>query len=281
MALGRHGLARRTTITAVLAVFTVAGCGGGPADNSSDEAGVDPRRESVGPAGTLDQDDFIETVSRAERDARSVAMDMRIGRPGVEQMHLAGHVHQGTSTSDIAMEFTVSGSVFPSPLSVIVVDEIMYLEMDGLTGGKYVKYDLRDANSSMGDLLTGVQLNPTAQLRGFRGAIEDFDVDGTERLDGVDTAHYRVTVDTTALLDNLDTSSDQLFGAGVEPPEQLTYDFWVGADRLPRRISVTMADVTTRMDMRAWGQPIDIEAPSPRQITRRDPFAGVPLPELV
>jgi hypothetical protein len=262
-------------------VFAIAGCGGGPADSSGDDAGVDPRLRSVGPAGTLDQDDFIETVSRAERDARSVAMDMRIGGPGVEQMHLAGRVHQGTSTSDIAMELEVSGSVFPSPLSVIVVDEVMYLEMGGLTGGKYVKYDLRDANSSMGDLLTGVQLNPTAQLRGFRGAIEDFDVDGTERLDGVDTAHYRVTVETAALLDNLDTSSDQLFGAGVEPPEQLTYDFWVGPDRLPRRISVTMADLTTQMDMRAWGEPIDIKAPSPHQITERDPFARVPLPELV
>jgi hypothetical protein len=274
-------LRRRTTITAVLAVFAFAGCGGGPADTSGDDAGSGSGPERIGPAGTLDEDDFIETVSEAEREARSVAMDMRVGGPGLERMHLAGRVHQGTSTSDIAMEFTVSGSVFPSPLSFIVVDEIMYLEMGGLTDGKYVKYDLRDANSSMGDLLTGVQLDPTAHLRGFRGAIEDFDVKGTERLDGVDTAHYRVTVDTAALLDNLDTSSDQLFGAGVEPPEQLAYDFWVGADRLPRRISVTVADLTTRMDMRDWGRPIDIKAPSPRQITRHDPFARVPLPELV
>jgi hypothetical protein len=274
-------LRRRTTIAAVLSVFAFAGCGGGPADTSGDDAGADPRSESVGPAGTLDQDDFIEAVSRAEREAGSVAMDTRIGGPGVEQMHMTGRVHQGTSASDIAMELTVSGSVFPSPLSVIVVDEIMYLEMGGLTDDKYVKYDLRDANSSMGDLLTGVQLDPTAQLRGFYGAIEGFDVDGTERLGGVDTAHYRVTVDTAALLDNLDTSPDELFGAGVEPPEQVTYDFWVGADRLPRRISVTMADVTTRMDMRAWGQPIDIKAPSPRQITEHDPFARLPLAELV
>jgi len=274
-------LHRRTAIAVVLAVFAFAGCGGGPADSSGDESGADAAAESVGPAGTLGEDDFIETVSKAEREAKSVAMDMRIGGPDVEQMHMAGRVHQGESTSEIAMELTVSGSVFPVPLSVIVVDEIMYLEMGGLTDDKYVKYNLRDSNSAMGDLLTGVQLDPTAQLRGFRGAIEDFDVDGAERLDGVDTAHYRVTVDTTTLLDNLETTSDELFGAGVERPEQLTYDFWVGADRLPRRISVTIADVTTRMNLRAWGQPIDIDAPAPRQITERDPFAGIPLPEVV
>jgi hypothetical protein len=274
-------LRRRTTIAAVLAAFAFAGCGGGSGDSNGDDPGADARAENVGLAGTLGKDDFIQTVSKAEREAESVAMDMRIGGPGVEQMHMAGRVHQGTSTSDIAMELTVSGSVFPVPLSVIVVDEVMYLEMGGLTDDRYVKYDLRDANSSMGDLLAGVQLDPSGQLRGFRGAIEGFDVDDAEQLDGVDTAHYRVTVDTAALLDNLETTSDELFGDGVEPPEQLTYEFWVGVDRLPRRISVTIADVTTRMDMRAWGKPIDIEAPSPHQITRRDPFAGVPLPEMV
>jgi hypothetical protein len=274
---------RRPIIAAVLAVFAFAGCGGGEsADSGDDNSGADAGAGAgAGPAGTLGEDDFIETVSRAEHEAQSVAMDMRIGGPDVEQMHLAGRVHQGSSTSDIAMELTVSGAVFPVPLSVIVVDEVMYLEMGGLTDDKYVRYDLRDATSPMGDLLTGVQLDPTAQLRGFRGAIEDFDVDGTEHLDGVDTAHYRVTVDTDTLLDNLGTPSDELFGAGVEPPDQLTYDFWVGADRLPRRISVTIADVTTRMDMRAWGQPIDIKAPAPRQITKRDPFAGMPLSEVV
>jgi hypothetical protein len=274
-------LRRRTTVSAVLAVIAFAGCGGGPADTSGDDSGADAGTESVGPAGTLGEDDFIEIVSRAEREARSVAMDMRIGGPGDDQMHMAGHVRQGTTTSNIAMKLKVTGSVFPVPLSVIVVDEVMYLQMGDLTDDKYVKYDLRDGSSSMGDLLAGVQLDPTAQLRGFRGAIEGFDVDGSEQLDGVDTAHYRVTVDTAVFLDNLETTSDELFGAGVEPPEQLTYDFWVGADRLPRRISVTMADVTTRMDMRAWGRPIDIEAPSPREITQRDPFAGVPMPEFV
>jgi hypothetical protein len=149
-----------------------------------------------------------------------------------------------------------------------------------VTGDKYVRYDLDDPASSMGDLLGGVQLDPTAQVRGFHGAIEGFEVDGTQRLDRVDTTRYRVTVDTATLLANLETTPDAVFGDGT-PPEQVTYEFWVGADRLPRRISFTISGVTTRMDLSAWGEPVDIRAPSPAQITERDPFARVPsLPQV-
>jgi lipoprotein LprA len=227
-------------------------------------------------------DEFISAVSHAERSARSVAMTMRIDGPdAAAPMRMSGRMRHGGTPSDIALDLTVSGPVFPDPVSVIVVDEAMYLRMGVATGDKYAKYDLNDPSTSMGDLLGGAQLDPTAQVRGFRGAIESFEVDGTQRLDRVDTTRYRITVDTAMLLANLETTPEAVFGTGVEPPGQVTYEFWVGADRLPRRISFTIAGVTTRMDMSDWGEPVDIEPPAPEQITARDPFAQLPsLPRV-
>lgn len=263
----RHGLA-----AAAVCAVAVAGCG---ADSADPVAGDESSSADV--AGALGEDEFIARVSDAERTAGSVALDVRVGDPEAsDQMRMAGRMRHGTRPSDIAMDLTVSGAAFPDPLSVIVIDETMYLRMGAATGEKYVAYDLDDPSSSMGDLLGGVQLDPTAQVRGFSGAIEAFEADGLQRLDRVDTTRYRVTVNTAKLLENLDTTSDAVFGVGVEPPDQVTYEFWVGADRLPRRISFTIAGVVTRMDLTAWGEPMEIRPPTRGQLTERDPFARLP-----
>lgn len=254
-------------------ICALAGC---DADSADPVSGDESSAGAAGP-GLLAEEEFIAEVSDAERTAGSVAMDVRIGGPDAsEQMRLAGRMRHGPRPSDIAMDLSVSGAAFPDPLSVIVIEGAMYLQMGLATGDKYVKYDLDDPTSSMGDLLGSVQLDPTAQVRGFSGAIEGFEADGRQRLDRVDTTRYRVTVDTTKLLENLETTPDAVFGVGVEPPDQLTYEFWVGADRLPRRISFSISGVVTRMDLSAWGEPMDIRAPKPGQITHRDPFAQLP-----
>jgi hypothetical protein len=86
------------------------------------------------------------------------------------------------------------------------------------------------------------------------GTSGDFEVVGTETVDGVEATRYRLT-DVTA-------------AAQVSPGLE-SVEVWVGPGDLPVRTELTVADpqpATVTVDYREWGEPVTVQAPSPDEI---------------
>ncbi|CAL9423812.1 hypothetical protein OEB94_04955 [Streptomyces sp. ICN988] len=83
-----------------------------------------------------------------------------------------------------------------------VVDQVLYQKSPDqkAPGGKsWIKVDLEEVAAQQG--LSNQQIGDPAQTAAYSKAITDKDVEkvGPEKIDGVDTTHYKVTVDVSAL----------------------------------------------------------------------------------
>ena len=111
--------------------------------------------------------------------------------------------------------------------------------------------------------------------------VESFDKVGSEQIDGTQTTQYRITVNTQKVLAK--TLGDDTLPTGPlagDLPKTITYDIWVGdQDNLPRRIEYSMGGSSMTMELSDWGQPVDIKAPPPSQISKQDPFSGSLTPQ--
>jgi hypothetical protein len=86
------------------------------------------------------------------------------------------------------------------------------------------------------------------------GTSGDFEVIGTETVDGVEATRYRLT----------DVAAAAQASPGLE-----SVDVWVGPGDLPVRTELTVSDpqsATVTVDYREWGESVTVEAPPPGEI---------------
>jgi hypothetical protein len=126
--------------------------------------------------------------------------------------------------------------------------------------------------------------DPSKLLESLRGVAGEPEVVGTEEIDGVQTTHYRATMDLADAVAKapeserarLQAQLDQLDGAEVP------VDVWIDGDGLPRRMRMDMGGLASSMgstdggavmtmDFYDYGVPVDIQVPSPDDVT---PLAG-------
>ncbi|MPZ62800.1 MAG: hypothetical protein GEU93_16215 [Propionibacteriales bacterium] len=156
---------------------------------------------------------------------------------------------------------------------LIIVDQVLYLQLRGLTPqGTYAKADPRDpddaAGQFIGELLSRVDLsNP---IRMFK-AVESVERGGVERLDGVDTRKYTVTIDPRKAARALGFGARDL-GSGPEKP--IEYDVWVDGDDLVRKIDFDTRGLHVTVVFTDWGKDVDISAPPADQVRDRPLISG-------
>lgn len=135
----------------------------------------------------------------------------------------------------------------------------------------------------------------TKTLDSLRGVVGEPDVIGQEEVRGVETTHYRASIDLAQALkdapadqrDELEAAFEQL-GGGKELSEvDMPVDVWIDGDDLPRRMRIDMGSpfaaarlgegsMTMTMDFFDYGEPVDIEVPSPDEVTpMSEAFAGL------
>ena len=153
---------------------------------------------------------------------------------------------------------------------------VTYLRFAGLplpTDKSWIKVDLEKAANALGVKLPQLQLgggNPSpadalAQLRGSKDAKKL----GTATIDGVNTTHYRVTIDLDRALARATPEQRKACkelvraakrnGVDVAPTHA---DVWIGDDDLVRRFSETIGSVgSITMTFSDYGAPVQIEAP--------------------
>lgn len=215
----------------------------------------------------LSVDDFYPSVIAALRNAESFTFTTTSDTAGQAQ-EMVGEAR----FTDGGVEVKATGTGAQA-MEMILVDKAMYMKSPAFgTGDKWLKIDLSDPNSLFG--MIGKATDPEVMFKAMESP-KKLELVGSEDVDGVETNHYRITMDPTQYLKAMEfpaAMADML-------PKQLVTDMWVDADNLPRKFSQTVevnaagggAPTTTNTEgtYADFGTDVEIQAPPASQVTEQ------------
>lgn len=258
-----------------LALTSLTACGGDnqtAADSSSSPTGSTSTSDGPGAptaGATVGSADFVALFEAGFAALTTAHETMTFDLGSVGTMRGAGDVDY--SGSSPAMTFNLSGGPYGGDgMEMRMVDGTMYVQIPGMSAGKFVEFDLSDPSNPLGSL--GAQLDPREMFSSFEKGIDSVTFVGQEDVDGETLDHYSVAVDTAALLDSLDQS---LPPVGASSGDKVTYEIWLDGDHRLHRMTVDMgATGTMEVTLSDWGKQVSVEAPSPDQVTEMPGTAG-------
>ncbi|WP_210439811.1 hypothetical protein [Nocardioides xinjiangensis] len=238
---------------------------------SPEEPAEEAETETEDPAeaspAELTADDFYPSVMDAMREAETFAFETTTGTAGQTQT-MTGEAR--FSDAGIEMQASSTGA---QAMEMILLGKAMYMKSPELgTGGKWLKIDLSDPNSLFG--MIGKATDPEVMFKAME-APKKLELVGSEEVDGVETNHYRITLDPSQYLDAMEfpaAMADML-------PEEMVTEMWVDADDLPRRFAQTLevpavgggqpTTSTTEGTYSDFGLDVEIEEPPAGQVTEQ------------
>ncbi|VXA95771.1 DUF6612 family protein [Aeromicrobium sp. 9AM] len=247
---------------AVVAGLSLSACG------DKDDSAADKKTGSSGggKSVTLTQANFSDVLTDSQAKAKSSHVDMSIGVGG-QTVKAQGDVKVGSSIKDVSMAMTMT--MDSREMEMRLVDQTFYMNMGQITDDKFVKIDLTDESNPIAKQYSRImdQMDPASQLRQFKAAVKSFEKKGEpQTIDGVKAQPYVVTVDTS----KLDAIKDLPAASRSQVPKTIVYTMYVGSDDLLRRMEFELAGAKTTMDYSKWGEPVDVQAPSPDEISDKD-----------
>jgi hypothetical protein len=245
---------------------TAAGADEG-ADTSDEESEAAEEETPEASLAELSADDFYPSVMAALREAESFTFTTTSDTAGQAQ-EMAGEAR--FTDGGVEMKATGTGA---QAMEMILVDKAMYMKSPAFgTGDKWLKIDLSDPNSLFG--MIGKATDPEVMFKAMESP-KKLELVGSEDVDGVETNHYRITMDPTQYLKAMEfpaAMADML-------PEELVTDMWVDADNLPRKFSQTVevkaagggAATTSNTEgtYSDFGTDVEIEAPPASEVTEQ------------
>jgi hypothetical protein len=281
--MARPTLARRLGTAALLTTLALstAACGSdngseAATDTSASDAGSDAQAgeqvgdEASGDLQELDAAEFYPAVMAALQGAGTFAFTIS---SSTEQSEAGSMEMQGVMRYDdqgIDMQATGAGQG-ADDLEMIMLDKVLYMSGIGMDLGdkKWLKVDLGDPDSLFGML--GKSTDPQLMFKAMQDP-KEFELLGTEEVDGVETNHYRVVMDTAAYADAM-----QMPPALVSSlPKDIAVEMWVDADNLPRKFHQELevpgmggaepTTSTTEGTYTDYGTDVTIEAPPASEV---------------
>lgn len=253
----------------------------------------------------------LRSVPEATADAGTAAFEMVItvtGFPGADDpLELVATGAYDNDAQQLTMEMDLgamfgglaggSGEAVPGgmdePARFVADGEAVYVRLpmlDVFAGeGGWFSITPEDIGMSAGSLGLGAgSFDPSQMLEVLRGTSDDVEAGGREDVRGVPTTKYTATVSTADALssipadqrEELERQLDQLDVAD----EAIPVEVWVDADGLPRRFSMDVAGLAGSagfgdgasmgmvIELFDYGEPVDIDVPSPDDVT---PFTGL------
>ena len=283
--MARPTLARRLGTATVLTALTlsVAACGsddGSEASTGSDTsaAGEESAESGDEPSGDLEELDaaeFYPAVMGALKDAETFSFTTSTSSEGTDagSMEIAGVMRYAEDGIDMQASGTGQGS---DQLEMIMLDKVLYMSGVGMDLGdkKWLKIDLSDPNSLFG--MIGKSSDPETMFKAMEEPRE-FELLGTEEVDGVETNHYRVVMDTDAYIKAMDMPA----ALASSMPEDIGVEMWVDADNLPRQFRQELeipaiaggqpSTSTTEGTYSDYGTDVTIEAPPAAEVSDKMP----------
>ena len=270
----------------VAAALGLAACGsGGPSKSAT-----------TTPAPTGRQIVLASVVKTAAADSAKVSLDMSFSGFGRGlSVSADGAIDFASGASQTNMTFDGPfASFLTGGIETRTVDGVVYVRMPvGLLSGKqWIAVDTKRFGATgrgSGDTALGIgsQSDPTKILAYLGKVSNGVQLVGTETIRGVETTHYRATVDLTKAADaaELPPSLRAAVGRLSSKVGDIPVDVWIDADGLLRREKLGMslgsflpaasgasgstggsATVTVQLDLYDFGAPVHVQAPPPDQV---------------
>ncbi|MFF0472176.1 hypothetical protein [Streptomyces sp. NPDC004284] len=281
-------------LTAVAVVTGVAGCqDDGDSKAAPKEAPKASAEASSGAQSHGDATKVIQAAYEKTSQAKAAKVKMTMSVEGVGAESGAIEMSGVQSWAPAAMDITMKGSMLskgnpdaPEQMRMIMLDDVMYMDAGAkqaaeMDGKRWMKLDLGAAAGATGDKAMQKQLtggldnmnqDPAQQLALLLDS-PDLKHIGAEKIDGLQTQHYKGTLTFEQMLKSNESSKllskedhDKLI-ANVKKTGLKGYDteLWVTEDGYPARmdIGMTMAEGTMRVraDYTDYGTQIAVQAP--------------------
>lgn len=254
---------RRVLGGVILAVALVAGACGGD--------GTDPGQ-----------------VVRAAASKTTAAESSRIA------LTVTGSKPDGTVTGEGAFEYATRRGTMTMELpgmgtmDAVLDGLVFYLKFPTevaaqIPGGKpWVTFDLerlgKQAGFDLGQVAQAQQGDPTQALDYLRGASDDVKKVGTEDVRGVETTHYRATLDLSKAAAQLSGEQRKAIDGAISTLRTKTIptDVWIDADGRARRLtySTTKPKASVTIELFDFGVDVDASPPPPDQVTDLNELLG-------
>jgi hypothetical protein len=232
-------------------VAVLAGCSGGSqTESSTGEADAAASRD----------EDVITQMTDAVAQEESVRLTL-----GTKQ-----------SPDDIAIETTwgsepafraLTGGDPAQQLDVRRIGDRVYLGGE-LVGHQwtYLEVDdprLTDPGSGFdtGPVPTLLDIDVAGDLEALASAVTEAEAEGREEIDGAESDHYTLSVETKAWFEGL--GEDSMYRR-MELPETVMMDLYVGDDSLPVRLAYEVpgqAESSAQIGYSEWGTPVEVAEP--------------------
>lgn len=271
----------RTSIAATLSsALLLSGCGGGddgkdagkkdspetssastsPSGGATTSEGATTDGGSKVGSGSLDKDTFFKTIADAQKAAGSYKATGTTSVQGTSVTTNSEARYDGDKLLAHAKTSPQAGQQYES----VLADGVIYLQGAGLPlpAGKWLKFDPKDKSNASSPLAPILALaDPQKQLAVF-GSPKGLTLVGEEKVEGVDTSHYRVTVDSAAFAKNAGLPDS----AGKLLPPELTIDLWLDGDDRPikmrQEFEIQGSKSTTEQVYTDYGADVTIDVPA-------------------
>lgn len=266
-------LSRRLLAVPVALVMagSLAACGAG----STPQAVEPTTQTSMVPVPVpvqVDQAGFVLTASNfsdlgtVALAAKSYSFHATVSAAG-QSLEMVGDV----SGSDVQLSETVPG--VETPVEIRVVGGVVYVNLGPGTGNLFWQVDPSSTSELATSFADAVEETSVADsTEALKAAIVSVTPTGApEAIDGVPTQAYAVVVDTSKLTGPAAEALASAAAAGVPVPTQITYTYWVGDDKLLRKMTTELFGTATEMLFTNWGGAVAIQAPPADQITTVEP----------
>ena len=266
-------LSRRLVLgsSAVVLAAGLVGCGGPSAPPDAAPASAAPASTSAAATPTpsptpttvieLTADTIADVMSSAAASATSCTFTIDATQDGEETTGDGAVRTAADGSSELQLRMAAAGM----SVEFRVVDGTWYVNAGDATQGKFVTGDPADPDGPFAGM-AGVfdSVSPNKGFAVFAGAVISVTpVGGTELIGGVPTQAYDIVLDTARLTDEVRAEQ---FDDTAPLPMQVSFRYWFGADGLVRRMEADIQGQQQVMTFSQWGEPVDIQAPSPAEV---------------
>ena len=281
-------------ISALAMTAVLSACGG------SSHSATPPVRKLSGSDLVL-----ASVKTTAATKSAKVSLSMTVGGTESVAVKFDGAVDFETGDSQFTADLGgLMGSMMPGGLEMRVVNKVAYVKLpDSLagflggaggsgSGGKWLAIDAAKAHpGAPGGFSNLGQGDPTKFLAYLETVSDDVKQVGTDSVRGVETKHYKATLDLGKTIDQAkvpDSLREKLKGLLEQSGAQaqtIPVDVWVDNDGRVRRTTMQMQSATVTLELYDFGAPVNVEAPPADQIISMKDFGlngggkfGLPSP---
>jgi len=287
----KYGVTRRRTrrtavrpaaglLAAGAVLAALAGCGGSssPQPAFTPAGGQGSSSSGPGSGGQTGSETAAQAIQAAADQAKkinsySIRMDESL--TGATAEHITGNMQFRLKPALLAQ---VSLNIPPASVNEILTTRVAYLKIPGLgsTGKPWVKLSLAGKNgmgAALGQLLQSAEnSNPANQTLALT-ASKDLRKTGTEVVNGIPTTRYTGSYSVADEMKKLPPAlrkmtSQSIAALGIT---KVHFTIWIdGKHQMRRVITVekgSSSTITTKLDIIAINQPVNVTLPPPSQVT--------------